>query len=560
MRAFKFIKSSQASDLFALMIIGFFLISTIVGQVRGYSPIPFWDLWNGDLEFYSIVKNHFADTKVWFSQHNEHRIVIQRLFFYVDNIAFKGKFVFLYVLNYFLVCCSLSVFVHIIFTQVKTKKLRLLTLSLVSVFLFSWMQSENFAWAFQAQFFLAYLFPILSFYSFAQYTKQKNVRSLMCSIFAALASIVSMGNGVMVFPILLSQAIYCKSGSKAIFLIILTGVIALSLHFSSYITPLNHVSALNELIFNPLRSVMFFMVFISSPIFIISDSIPITLIFSVFQILLFIVLALKVHNDPVLDRKSTALALLMIVLYEYISAFATSGARGESGYFAAASSRYTTAALTGFSSIFLLFVIYYSERISKIFLLTLVLFFCFLFTPIQVKAFKSRSDENFGKYVAVLALLDNVNDVIVLQNVFPYTDWLRSMSGNLIKERIGVFSDPVFTLKSKPSKEQANPELSVHVEKTETINSDSKYNRITGWFYCNRAEQKSEPRRADLYDESDNLVGNIIIGLRRDDVSSALKIPDKYTGFMGYIEKLRGGHHLFINDTECKTYGMLNYE
>ena len=114
MRDFKHIKFSQTSDLLALIIIGFFLISTIVGQVNGYSSIPYWDLWNGNLEFYSNVKNHFADAQVWFSQHNEHRIIIQRLFFYLDNIAFKGKFVFLYAMNYFLVICSLCFFVHII--------------------------------------------------------------------------------------------------------------------------------------------------------------------------------------------------------------------------------------------------------------------------------------------------------------------------------------------------------------------------------------------------------------------------------------------------------------
>ncbi|MGD4365427.1 hypothetical protein QT713_22860, partial [Xanthomonas citri pv. citri] len=41
-----------------------------------FSPVPFWDMWDGGLGFYV---RQMTDVSQWWAQHNEHRIVLSRI-------------------------------------------------------------------------------------------------------------------------------------------------------------------------------------------------------------------------------------------------------------------------------------------------------------------------------------------------------------------------------------------------------------------------------------------------------------------------------------------------
>lgn len=80
----------------------------LYGGWRNYSSVPYWDMWNGYLDFYTKISS--GDWSAWWAQHNEHRIVLARVFFWLDIRYFHGQGWFLIVLNYLLLIISTSIF------------------------------------------------------------------------------------------------------------------------------------------------------------------------------------------------------------------------------------------------------------------------------------------------------------------------------------------------------------------------------------------------------------------------------------------------------------------
>jgi hypothetical protein len=73
-------------------------ILACAGGVVGYSPVPFWDMWDGTVLF---LHNFLAgDWTALFSQHNEHRIVLTRLLFLVEYAVLDGSGRYLIAANY----------------------------------------------------------------------------------------------------------------------------------------------------------------------------------------------------------------------------------------------------------------------------------------------------------------------------------------------------------------------------------------------------------------------------------------------------------------------------
>ena len=147
-------------DKVALVFMGaavVFLGLATIGGIRAYSPVPFWDMWDGYLNFYFTLNT--GDLSAWWAQHNEHRPVLARLFFWIDLAWFHGSVWFLLVINYLLACCICLVF-WLYAREASAANLNFFGFFLIA-WLFSWSQEENFTWGFQSQFFLAQLLPLV---------------------------------------------------------------------------------------------------------------------------------------------------------------------------------------------------------------------------------------------------------------------------------------------------------------------------------------------------------------------------------------------------------------
>lgn len=85
-----------------------FLSLSVVGGITHYSPLFFWDSWECIAFIDSFSSGNWQ--ALW-AQHNEHRIILTKLLFFLDFLLFKGNPAPLIILNYILVGLSCFFFI-----------------------------------------------------------------------------------------------------------------------------------------------------------------------------------------------------------------------------------------------------------------------------------------------------------------------------------------------------------------------------------------------------------------------------------------------------------------
>ena len=61
------------------------IATTVAGVALNYCPVPYWDEWDGVVGF----ADHLAagDSGAWWRPHNEHRILLARVLFWLDALC-----------------------------------------------------------------------------------------------------------------------------------------------------------------------------------------------------------------------------------------------------------------------------------------------------------------------------------------------------------------------------------------------------------------------------------------------------------------------------------------
>ena len=75
-------RSVTRCDAWFFVLPALFVVSTILGTVRWFSPVPFWDMWEHTVRFYTDVLD--GRWSAFWDQANEHRIVISYALFWLD--------------------------------------------------------------------------------------------------------------------------------------------------------------------------------------------------------------------------------------------------------------------------------------------------------------------------------------------------------------------------------------------------------------------------------------------------------------------------------------------
>lgn len=134
-----------------------YALLAVVGGILTFSPVPFWDMWDGGLGFYV---RQMTDVSQWWAQHNEHRIVLSRILFFLDYRYFDSNGAVLVVINYLLACSTFGLLAWCALQRDASRRRdgRMIAAFILCCALL-WTQSNNLTWAFQSQFFLANLLP-----------------------------------------------------------------------------------------------------------------------------------------------------------------------------------------------------------------------------------------------------------------------------------------------------------------------------------------------------------------------------------------------------------------
>lgn len=542
-------------NLIFFLIAVLFVSLAIIGGIRGYSPVPFWDMWDGYLGFFTKLSD--GDWSAWWVQHNEHRILLARFFFWIDLTIFRGQGWFLIVVNYFLLMMVCYLFWRI-WKEIEPDNQNSWIGYFLIAWLFWWIQKNNLEWGFQNQFILAQLLPFLSFYfmHIAYIDGSRNLRFFCLAFFIGILSIGSMANGILVLPLMVVFSLLLKMGWRKTLIIGVFAIAGISFYFYGYAAPGGHGSLRQAVLTNPIGLLHYVAVYVGSPFSLGSKSFGLLTATAAGIILIGSSLFFAWRMFFSRSQNSLQLALLIFILYVGGTALGTGGGRVIFGVEQALSSRYMTPALMAWAALFLLFYINadllksWSRDKLWVVMASLIL----LMLPQQLKALKSQSQILFERKIAALALELGVKDQGQISNIFPSAEWALDIVKVPIQENYSIFGQaPLADLREKmgqtfDEKNASQQECKGHLDAVEKIESAPDFLRVRGWLWSDG--EKSDAELIALTNSDNQIIGFGLGGQERSDVAQAINKKARYSGFKGYVLATQHGEHVVIYSSE----------
>jgi hypothetical protein len=169
--------------------------------VSTYSPLPHWDEW---ALFDHLATGHgWSLTWLW-AQHNEHRILVPKLFFLIDVDLFRGTQVFLLASIFLIQLLQVALLSFSLWTlgEMRGSPWRTGT-GLIAYCILCPTQQENLIWGFQLQFVIPAAMATLSLLTLLLYSRKPRAWLLVLSIAAATIATWSLANGMLLWPLFL---------------------------------------------------------------------------------------------------------------------------------------------------------------------------------------------------------------------------------------------------------------------------------------------------------------------------------------------------------------------
>lgn len=344
--------SGHLLSFLAISLAIVFVGSSLFATYRSFSPVPFADSWSGMVDFY--VKS-FDDPAVWWAQHNEHRILLSKLFFWVDMRFFSGSGALLVPVNILLLAsiwAMLCVYARRLLADWLPTE-RVPVYAMLAMPCISWMQSQNILFSFQSMFILAFLLPLLSFYCYARALEapQHAARWRWLSLALGAACTQCMANGLFVLPVLAVFSGCAERSPRRVLVILAWAGTAAALFLIGYEKSPAGSLGLAVLLVAPWEIVKFALAYVGNPLFSLfqRDLVPIVGGGVAVVLATYMFLTRSVYKS-----QPFALALFAYLGYVFLAAGMTGTGRLTFGTSFAASSRYLTPALTAWAVLLIL--------------------------------------------------------------------------------------------------------------------------------------------------------------------------------------------------------------
>lgn len=556
MNSFKYARGIVALSSFVSIAL------SVYGGYALFSHALFWDMLHGYLGVFEAVSR--GDHSIWWAQHNEHRIFISRLLFWMDLSWFSGSLVFLAVLNYALVifawalaCCALKerikAFPH-------TRPLWAMCIMVMASWLFSWSQHENLLWAFQSQFFLAQSLPLAALLSL--YKAHDSNRNLwfLAACFFGFCSAATMANGVLALPLMVFLALIV--GMRKPWVVVLCALTALELwlYFSGYHSIPGHGSLSQALREQPIELLLYVFVYLGNPFAWMARNQP---GIGALAGAVMVTSAVWMVFSVLRRRKSAALELSLLCFLLYIggTALGTGGGRLIFGVDQALASRYATPALLAWAAWFVLaypVLVRWGVNVARNLLVLASVLLCLLNVPKILFQLEWAPAINVQRSAAMLALELGVPDEKIIKTVIFSSEAGLSGSRYAVEHNVSVFGrPPVRDLRERigttlPPADAPPTHCFAHLDKAETIEGVPTYRRIRGWAFDPADSSKTQGWL--VLDTQDRVVGAVLSGSPRPDVAQALNRSAGRAGFLGYAgtESMQGKVSLVNSATGCR--------
>lgn len=516
----------------------------IIGAVRHYSPIPFWDVWTGYVYF--LVQIAQGEYSWWWTGHNEHRIVLSRLLFWLDAHVFGADFKFLIVINYFLLLMIVFTFWRIarnlsypIFAWLQWFGL---------MWLCAWIQHENLIWGFQSQFFLAQLLPLLSFYALYLSIRYGQFYFIL-SIVLGVLSLGTMANGVLALPMMVLFAVLARFSWHKIMVLFVFSVLGLAGYFHGL--PSGEGAFTHTLLTQPIAVLKYILFYLGGPFYVLLGLSTMSEILAIFMGAVLIVGSAFVFFKYVTRFSEKPLLLFLLVFILYIGGAALATAVGRAAAFdvtQAASSRYLTPTLMVWVAFLLtLWQLPFCRRYLRssaakcVFLVLSV-----LIINTQLKALEYSEVNEKKKSAAVLALTLGANDPSVIHLIHWRASELLQLIPLARQQRIAIFSvQPYSDILDKLGKSLNLPHpgsCQGYIDKVVLL--DENTFRVEGWAFHSAASGTGN--FAYVLDETQTVNGAVLTNYERLDVAKVIGKEATYAGFKGYANRQLQGQELSV--------------
>lgn len=557
-------ETSRVSSLlsYAILLGGAITIAvTLYIVISTYSSLPFWDGWT-QIEVAAKGTSPFSPAWLW-HQHNEHRLVLPKLFLAIDLHLFRARQVFLLasifviqLLHWGLLSWSMRVLGgwHGALWRAGT--------GLAAFCLFCPAQWENFIWGFQVCFVLPQLFATLSFVALLfywvkaqQHLDQPPSRLLVVSILAALGASYSLASGSLLWPLLVVAAIYLRLRIAAVLSFALTGAASFALYFHHYVRPEAHASPLASLR-APLALLQYWAAYFASSWLHhdIGDAEVLALAG------LAIVFALLI---PALSYNRTfrpfAIQLLLMMAFCMGTALITATGRVNFGFQQAFAPRYQTVALLFWCCLGLFFLgstFFARARLRYAFLVAEVCLLAIFARGAAIAFYPITAvrQHGFAQSAIADALMTGVYDPEVLKEAYPQMEMLLLTVPYLKINRLSAFSDRLASELGRPLDSlfalgdrddcTASLESAVRID-----NPNGRGMRILGWAWDRKHHQ---PPLAIVATTNGVITGLGTVGLRVPDVRVVdRELSSDYVGFLAFVPEMRP-------DSVVKLYAILH--
>jgi len=536
-------KNQRLSILAGLFAVTMTVLA-VIGAVRMYSPIPHWDMWDGTLQFYLDAQDGIASA--WWRQHNEHRVLLSRILFWLDYRYFGGISIFLIAMNYVIVAAAVWVF-WLLLRDTKSGGRSASSRNALAFFivgaLFFWSQDNNLTWGFQSQFFLAQLLPMCGLVWLGRSIQHEGSAAdfALACLFGVLAT-GTMANGVLALPLMVLCALVLRLSPLRILILTVLAALCLTAYFATYVPPPFHGHLSDALRDQPFRLLIYTMMYLGSPFYFMVGNGVVGMgvaaaagcVLALGSAWLMLCLVRKARQAPI------SIALLFFILYIGGSAFGTAGGRLIFGMESATSSRYTTPAMMAWLAFTV--VLYLNSGLSRTARsakLAVVVFVVAALSMLtyQVRAARGEADMLQNREIAALALELGIKDKEYISLVYPKMEEPLALALAAQARELTVFGRfPYRGLKTQLGSDAASETLSVcsgRLEKVVGLPEDTRYWRISGWIFDDPAG--ASPKLVKIVKDK-TVIGFALTGQSRRDLASSLSKPAVRAGFVGYMK------------------------
>jgi hypothetical protein len=503
------VRTAERLLALASIIIGVYVLATTLAMViQCWLPVPVEDQWD------ELVSGQHLTWSWLFSQHNEHRILFPRIVFIIDRVLFAESNIFDFCVNVLLQSAmAVLMFSLAVRSGIENRWGRVWIGGFCVSLLFWSIQSENFIWGFQVQFFGVVLAAGCSFAIVAAGMRER--RALILAVILDVIAVFTLSSGIIVPFLNVAIAIWIGRSRTMIATLMLVALALLTAYLVGYQTPSVHTNPLTT--FAHLGSVIAYsLVELGLPFgrtvgwYFSARKTLISGLAGSVGVLLFCVFVWLAFRDR---RRAAPHRVALLAVTGFVVAMTLLTAMGRVGFGLdqALASRYGTPVVAFWLSLATLAMAHFGVTLKR---QALVMLACL---PLQVLILASQlhfvvvADAFAGaRALSIPYLLADVADAEMLKAVYPTAARPLMMEERLRAEHTSIFRDPWVDWMGTP--------LAKHLQVVDPSNCHGSFERVepvvdgshAGWRASGSAlvgDGQKPARRILFTDAEGNIVG-----------------------------------------------------